>query len=187
MTWDDFYGRYSDWSESTLKTRISSLEDIGSGDEVVEVCLNICDEKIESQLIRKAMRLGVKFTRDDILELDGELPEDMFCELACYAGFRDIFDEPEDDFAENVRIVEKHVDGYLDQERKTSAGKAVGAGILAGIFKVLFGGKKKHNGRCDGDCANCPAHYGYRHGRWYYGHGHNYGCEFGGNKGGGSV
>lgn len=45
--------------------------------------------------------------------------------------------------------------------------------------------KKKHNGRCDGDCANCPPHYGYRHGRWYYGHDHIEGCEFGGNKGSG--
>ena len=45
--------------------------------------------------------------------------------------------------------------------------------------------KKKHSGRCDGDCANCPPHYGYRHGRWYYGHDHVEGCEFGGNKGSG--
>ena len=42
-----------------------------------------------------------------------------------------------------------------------------------------------HDGKCDGDCKNCPPHYGYRYGRWYYGHGHNYGCERGGNKGGG--
>ena len=45
--------------------------------------------------------------------------------------------------------------------------------------------KKKHTGRCDGDCANCPPHYGYRHGRWYYGHSHIEGCVFGGNKGDG--
>ena len=31
---------------------------------------------------------------------------------------------------------------------------------------------KKHNGKCDGNCANCPPHYGYRYGRWYYGHDH---------------
>ena len=43
----------------------------------------------------------------------------------------------------------------------------------------------KRKGKCSGDCKNCPPHYGYRYGRWYYGHGHNHGCEFGGNKGGG--
>lgn len=45
--------------------------------------------------------------------------------------------------------------------------------------------KKKHSGKCDGDCNNCPPHYGYRYGRWYYGHNHIEGCVFGGNKGGG--
>ena len=37
--------------------------------------------------------------------------------------------------------------------------------------------------RCNGDCDNCPSHYGYRYGRWYYGHGHQHGCERGGNGG----
>ena len=46
--------------------------------------------------------------------------------------------------------------------------------------------KKKHTGKCDGDCANCPPHYGYRYGRWYYGHDHIEGCVFGGNKESGS-
>ena len=45
----------------------------------------------------------------------------------------------------------------------------------------------RHPGHCTGDCANCPPHYGYRYGRWYYGHGHQHGCEFGGNKGDGSL
>ena len=46
-------------------------------------------------------------------------------------------------------------------------------------------GTKKHNGRCDGDCANCPPHYGYRYGRYYYGRCHQHSCQFGGNCGGG--
>lgn len=47
--------------------------------------------------------------------------------------------------------------------------------------------KKKHSGKCDGDCANCPPHYGYRYGRWYYGRHHIEGCEFGGNDGSGGI
>ena len=43
--------------------------------------------------------------------------------------------------------------------------------------------KKKSSGICDGDCSSCPPHYGYRHGRWYYGHGHQHGCQCGGNGG----
>ena len=45
----------------------------------------------------------------------------------------------------------------------------------------------RHSGRCDGDCANCPPHYGYRYGRWYYGKGHVHGCQFGGNRGNGGF
>lgn len=59
-----------------------------------------------------------------------------------------------------------------------------------GFFGLLFGvgselsddkSKNKKSGRCCGNCAKCPPHYGYRYGRWYYGHGHVRGCEFGGN------
>lgn len=62
-----------------------------------------------------------------------------------------------------------------------------------GFLKLLFGDstnqdqKRGHGGACDGDCANCPSHYGYRYGRWYYGHDHTHGCEFGGNRGGGGI
>ena len=60
--------------------------------------------------------------------------------------------------------------------------------IIGGFFVFLFSllsGSEPHHGKCNGDCANCPPHYGYRYGRWYYGHGHIEGCEFGGNKGDG--
>lgn len=40
---------------------------------------------------------------------------------------------------------------------------------------------KRHSGSCDGNCANCPPHYGYRFGRWYHGHDHVYGCGLCGN------
>ena len=87
MTWDDFYDRYEDWSESTLRTRISSLEDIGYGEEVVDVVLDVSDEKLRVQLIRKAIRLGVTFTHDDFTNLDGEIPDELYAEVASYSGF----------------------------------------------------------------------------------------------------
>ncbi|MBP3628507.1 MAG: hypothetical protein J6I95_03470 [Anaerotignum sp.] len=64
-------------------------------------------------------------------------------------------------------------------------------GACAGLFTLLLGATligglaspSNHSHYCDGDCANCPPHYGYRYGRWYYGHGHQSGCERGGNGG----
>ena len=85
MQWCDFYDAFWDWSDSTRRSRISSLEDIGSGNEVVEVALEIEDYKIRAQLIRKAMKLGAKFTTDDLVELDTELPDDLFEQLGKYA------------------------------------------------------------------------------------------------------
>ena len=82
MLWSDFYDGHWDWSDSTKRTRISSLEDIGAGDEIVEVVYNIEDPKIKAQLIRKAMKLGAKFTSDDLMELEGEITEELCVQLA---------------------------------------------------------------------------------------------------------
>ena len=87
MLWCDFYDAFWDWADSTRRTRISSLEDIGSGDEVVEVVLEIEDPKAKAQLIRKAMKMGVKFSSDDFMNLDGELSDDLYEELGKYTGF----------------------------------------------------------------------------------------------------
>lgn len=87
MQWSDFYDGFWDWSDSTRRTRISSLEDIGSGDEVVEAVLEIEDPKVKAQLIRKAIKLGAEFTNDDFMNLDGELSDEVYEELGKYAGF----------------------------------------------------------------------------------------------------
>ena len=62
-----------------------------------------------------------------------------------------------------------------------------GPGFFAALLGLTSntGSAPRHPGRCTGDCAHCPAHYGYRYGRWYYGHHHTHGCEFGGNDGSG--
>lgn len=87
MLWSEFYDGFWDWSDSTRKSRISSLEDIGSGDEVVDAIYEIEDPKIRTQLIRKAIKLGAKFTTDDFQNLEGELPIEVYEELGRYAGF----------------------------------------------------------------------------------------------------
>ena len=310
MRWCDFYAGFWDWADSTRRTRISSLEDIGSGDEVVEVVLEIEDPKVKVQLIRKAMKLGAKFTQDDFMNLDGELTDELYEELGKHTGFdhndpyfdeetmtwddfecyymdwsEDLlarridklndFGDPEsvsevivdmpnakledalyekavkngvrfaeeqlddmgrvehhvkkaqDNFATDEQITQleqkvdvlcKQMDAQYpeslrqEQEKETAASMLKVLGIIAaaifGVFAVFLAaiinltkqysgegnhrgsfrghshGKKKQKGRrCDGNCASCPAHYGYRYGRWYYGHGHQWGCERGGNGG----
>lgn len=166
MLWSDFYDKIYDWADSTKKTRISSLEDIGSGDEVVDAVLEIQDEKIRAQLIRKAMKLGVQLTSDDYMYLDGEIPDDLYEQLGKYCGF----ENNEEDYS-----IEEESQPHRDS-----------VGFFGALFAAILGDSghsHKDNGYCDGDCANCPAHYGYRYGRWYYGHGHQHGCERHGNGG----
>ena len=253
VSWDDFIDRYPEWSESTLRTRISELDEIGSGDEVVDVILDFPTEQLKGQLIRRAIRHKVIFSHDDFENLDGELSDADYRALAAYTGFdadcphiddnnltwddfynnfsewssRDVMrriailtelgpaDEiveallgmPDSDyenalyqkavrsgvrFTREQRIELDWLTGeYEDDDTDTppeeqSKPNRIGFfGALAALFSV-FPREEKHphdNGRCDGNCDTCPAHFGYRYGRWYYGHGHQWGCEYGGNGG----
>ncbi len=87
MLWSDFYERYIDWSESTIISRISSLEDIGTGEEIIEVLYELSSEKAKDKFIRKAIRLNATFTQDDFVELEGELSENVYKELGAHTGF----------------------------------------------------------------------------------------------------
>lgn len=71
------------------------------------------------------------------------------------------------------------------EEQEEDTGLGVAGAVLMGLSMLSEDSDngKVDDGHCDGDCANCPPHYGYRYGRWYYGHGHRYGCQRGGNGG----
>lgn len=56
MRWTDFYIDCTEWADSTICTRISSLETIGTGDEIVDAVQGFSSEKLKDQLIRKAIR-----------------------------------------------------------------------------------------------------------------------------------
>ena len=279
MYWDDFYCNFCEWSETTIKSRISSLTNIGEGCEVVDAILTISDKKIKAQLARKALKLGVKFTHDDFVCLIDELPDDLFAEIAKRGNFNldnPYFDENDfdwDDFygeycnmpadmlkrcisritkfgdSEEVKDVICFIDdtdianalygkallngvkftksqvqeieqstelfliddikriinmsdsdiqewahsiGKSNQRSNTSFWHAghnhTFLAIVVGVILGLSDGvEKKHSGRCEGDCEKCPAHYGYRYGRWYYGRDHHRGCVFGGNRGRGAL
>lgn len=271
MLWCDFYDSFWDWSDSTRRTRISSLEDIGPGNEVVECLLEIDNEKLRAQLLRKAMNLGAAFSGEDFMDLDGEIPPDLYVQLGRYAGFDHndpYFDEdhmewddfygaysdwdealcekrvhklkrfgPADEVCEAIQgmptlaledllyrkavaagvafsrsqkeemgywadtvkealettLADEEIDQFVadaetlaaDYESTQRRDRRLGFwGVLMGVLGGLHhGASKRRSHSCDGDCAHCPAHYGYRYGRWYYGHGHQYGCERGGNGG----
>ena len=87
-------------------------------------------------------------------------------------------------FEANVNILCNNLEQlYPTQPKRKKPGFFLSLFAILGALAGDSGTKKKDTGRCDGDCAYCPPHYGYRYGRWYYGKGHRYGCERGGNSG----
>ena len=81
MTWDEYYNGFYEWAESTQISRISSLTDFGTSDEVCEIAQNLYDEKIATRLIKKALDFGVKFSVEEILELLNWVSKEIYPQL----------------------------------------------------------------------------------------------------------
>lgn len=203
MDWETFYDRWENWSDSTLISRISSLKSIGPSNEIVEVACSCLCFDAANKLIVKAVKLGAKFSFNELIELDEcdyELAEHILDNCACTLTPTQAKKLEELDYAvPEACIAQVKSKRRTSQKRERAARQEEGfspllAALAApelkrGFFDKLFGAKPKRGKscRCSGDCANCPPHYGYRYGRWYYGHGHTHGCEFGGNKGDGDI
>lgn len=214
LNWDEFYDRFYDWSPSTQKKYASCLTNFGSSQEVFEIILEYAfsDKHFASRFARKACDAGVGFQPDEILEFIGILDQDVIEYLALNTAapfdreqleeinmlisdeaFGKLSERAGVDIFADDEMLEDDLDDLSDDwEPAEPAPKKIG---FWGTLFAMIGASElmdnkhshKHSGKCDGDRAHCPPHYGYRYGRWYYGHGHQYGCEFGGNKGDGSI
>ena len=195
MKWEDYYDRFWDWAESTQISRISTLTDFTSSSEVAEIANEFFDEKNSTRLVKRAMQNGIRFTPAEIIELGGCLTEEVFNEAirSCRGQFTaEQYEELEglcfdEDLLETVAkaggIRREIDDPPFEPEIAIVQPVRKGSGFFATLLGLASdaGSRRTHPGRCTGDCSNCPAHYGYRYGRWYYGHHHSHGCEFGGN------
>lgn len=217
-TWDEYYEKSFDWSESTQIRYLTALTGFGDPDEVLEVAQGFMDITACTKFVKAALDYGVKFTPEQVLELvlfvDQPLLERMaeatepdftkeqleelylsvdnavLQRLSQKSGV-DIFqdDEPEENDEEDLsQEDEEDWEEVFDTEPPKRIGFFAQLMAMLGIAGALEerNSPKAHSGRCSGDCAHCPPHYGYRYGRWYYGHNHQRGCEFGGNKGDGT-
>lgn len=80
MRWSDYYEKINDWAVSTAVNKISSLEDMGAPDEIVDT-LNIIafeDEKGATRLLNRAVQYGVKFSGENLAEIAGLCAEESF-------------------------------------------------------------------------------------------------------------
>lgn len=212
MTWDSFYERFFDLTLNTQKAYSYKLNDYGPSDEVFEVLSEFAfyDQKFATRFASRALDNDVHFTPEQVLEMTILIEKPVLSRMAETANppfdkeqLEEIYMLIDDDVFERISkkqkidifseddeedLVEPEVESYVEYavppQKKAgifSTLLALAAGI--GLAEGMMG--KRHNGRCNGDCAHCPPHYGYRYVRWYYGHDHQYGCEFGGNRGSG--
>ena len=210
MDWDSYYEKFYEWATSTQIKKMSSLTSFGASAEISEVAQEYMDEKAASRLIKKAVAYGVQFTPDEIYDLSGccdtsamnELLKSAKCSFT-QEQLEDLWGAADDEVLElvakrnHVTLFEDDAiedldaedDLYLEEpmQNEPKLGFFSKLGLALGIAGVLNKNSQPHPGHCTGNCANCPPHYGYRYGRWYYGHAHTHGCEFGGNKGGGGL
>ncbi len=211
-TWDEYYEKFYDWAESTQVRNLSALTSLGSADEVGEIIIELqVNVPASNRLLRKAVEEKLAFSGSDLAEFAYiNDKEPVTAAVRNSAGrltaedmeylYGDIDDEVIIEICKQRNILlpealreEEEEDIYIDDFiPEPPAPKRGLFGTLAAIFAGASAGVssaqgRRHNRRCNGDCANCPPHYGYRYGRWYYGHDHDHGCEFGGNKGSGSM
>ena len=96
MTWDEYYGKYYGWADSTKIRKLSSVEALGPADEVTEVMidLNFGHEEIANRLARKAIAQKLVFQAEDIesliLVIDDELLEKLFVQSAGHYSRKDL-------------------------------------------------------------------------------------------------
>lgn len=155
-----------------------------SAGEICELA-DCCNAAVMNALLENA---SCAFTREQLEDLYGCV-DDAVLERAARRCRVKLFEE-EDEEEENEENDEEENDEDEDFEAELPPPvrrREPKPGFCALLGAALLGtlSDDGHGGRCTGDCAHCPPHFGYRYGRWYYGHGHVYGCEFGGNRGDG--
>lgn len=207
-TWEEFYEKFYDWSESTQVRNLSALTSLGDADEVAEIIqeLDYFDESAAIRLLKRAVEEKLAFSGEDCSDFydmgDFDTADAALLNSASRLTAKDL--ENLTGYADDDLIIrickqrkfsipislEEYTNDFTEEPQPPAKLGFFGA-ILAGLGISHAVDKlsrpPQHNGTCNGDCANCPPHYGYRYGRWYYGHSHVYGCEFGGNKGDGGL
>ena len=185
-SWDDFKMAAPFLGRRAFRDAIYNVESFGSSAEVTALYSATKDVELRRDLYDEAVKRGIQFSADEMRRIKKNAPpprEDIFSELG----------EQANQLADQIN---KLVD---DVEKQKRSGKSFTVPSknkpsfslfdLIGVFAETSRDNKKHahSGKCNGDCANCPPHYGYRYGRWYYGKHHTEGCEFGGNSNSGGI
>ncbi len=87
MTWEEFYDVCFSLSEEAVKECIPLIRDIGPSEELVDAVTSFIDSELKIMLVTKALDMRVGFTHEDFMNLEGELPDELYGRLADESGF----------------------------------------------------------------------------------------------------
>lgn len=90
MRLEDFCDRYDEWSESALRKKIASLEDLKDADDVVDIA-SVLPQDAAVALVKKAYEQGTSFSSIDLGELIDLVDNDLYLKLV-----RKFIDEHDD-------------------------------------------------------------------------------------------
>ena len=77
MTWEEYYDKFYDWAESTQIKKLSSVEALGSADEVTDVMIEFAfnHRDIVNRIARKAIDQKIIFSGENISDLTNLMDE----------------------------------------------------------------------------------------------------------------
>ena len=84
MTWEDFYDKFYDWARSTQIKHLSSVDHLGSEDEVAEVLMEFAFDRkdIANRMARKAINEKLKFSAENLMNFKLCIDDDLLDQLA---------------------------------------------------------------------------------------------------------
>lgn len=156
MTWEDFYDKFYEWADSTQVSRISQLTSFGSHEQVAEIIQMYYDEKAASRLAKKALAAGVRFTPEEIVEMQGSVSKDCMNQMVTTAlgGFTqelveelvfsmddDIYADLEKRYCHYDEDDEEFAEPFEESPRQKKPGKLFGLFAFVGMASEL--GSKK--------------------------------------------
>lgn len=79
ISWDDFFESHYDWSTSTIKSRMYSIENFNdaSTDEILEFVWNVDDDNIKNYVVKKFLETGNPISKEQYFELGYEVGFDI--------------------------------------------------------------------------------------------------------------
>lgn len=145
--------------------------------EILELAEILCDNELIEQLLRKS---NAVFSENGLNKLcDYGIDEGVLELVSKRSGIP--YQNPEAEYDFDIDD-ENELAAQNVAPKKKGCFWSVLAGILStkAVVNLLQEETKPTKvtfNESTGTSSHCPPHYGYRYGRWYYGHGHDWGCE----------